>query len=108
MRIGDSLFPKNRVIKWSMKPGRKLVELGAVNCQDQDVLAILIGTGIPGRSAETIAADIIERYGTLAALMGKTLEEIADIRGIGPVKAIRIAAAFELARRVIRDLEQNG
>lgn len=91
-----------------MKPGRKLVTDGADNCSDKDILAILLGTGIRGRSAEIIAEDILERYGTLGALMGKPLREIAEVRGVGPVKAIRIAAAYEIVRRVIRELEQNG
>jgi DNA repair protein RadC len=32
-----------------MKPGRKLIELGAEQCHDAELLAILIGSGLPGR-----------------------------------------------------------
>jgi len=90
-----------------MKPGRKLIEKGAENCSDAELLAIIIGTGISGRPAESIAIEILERYGTLAGLMGRTLSELAESRGLGPVKAIRIAAAYELTRRVLRELENN-
>lgn len=92
----------------SMKPGRKLIELGAENCRDGELLAILLGSGVRGRSAEAIGAEIVERFGTVGSLMGKPLEEIAAIRGIGPVKAIRIAAAYELTRRVVREMENNA
>jgi DNA repair protein RadC len=91
-----------------MKPGRKLVEQGAEECSDADILAILIGTGGKGFTAEDTARDILERHGTLAALMGKRLQDMASIRGIGAVKAIRLAAAYELARRLIAELERNG
>jgi DNA repair protein RadC len=91
-----------------MKPGRRLVEDGAAACSDADLLAILIGSGSPGRPAEVIAAEILDRHGTLSGLMGRSLGELAAVRGVGPVKAIRIAAAYELARRLVKDLEQNG
>jgi DNA repair protein RadC len=91
-----------------VKPGRRLVEHGADSCSDADLLAILVGSGNPGRSAEMIAADILERHGSLAALMGKSLSDIASVPGIGSVKAIRLAAAYEIARRLLKDLEQNG
>ena len=91
-----------------MKPGRKLVEQGAEQCSDADILAILIGSGGKGYTAEDTARGILERHGTLAALMGKRLKDLASIRGIGPVKAIRLAAAYELARRLVADLERNG
>jgi DNA repair protein RadC len=51
---------------------------------------------------------VLERHGTLGALMGKPLRELAEARGLGAVKAIRIAAAYELARRIVKDLENNG
>ena len=91
-----------------MKPGRKFVEQGASRCSDADILAILIGTGGRGYSAEDLARELLERHGTLADLMDQPLRELASLRGIGPVKAIRIAAAYELAARLVRHLEQNG
>lgn len=85
-----------------------MIESGAASCRDGELLSILVGSGVPGRSAEAIGNEIIERFGTLGSIMGKSLEEIAAIRGIGPVKAIRIAAAYELTRRVVREMENNA
>ncbi len=90
-----------------MNPGRRFLDTGGCGCRDTDLLAILIGTGIAGRPAEMLATELLDRYGTLAGLMGKPLRELAEIRGIGAVKAIRIAAAYELTRRVVRELEHN-
>jgi len=91
-----------------MKPGRKLVEMGADSCTDADLLAILIGSGGRGYSAEGVARNLMERFGTLSSMMGKPLKDIAAIRGIGAVKAIRLAAAYEIARRLVKELERNG
>ena len=90
-----------------MKPGRKLVEQGSAHCSDADLLAILVGSGGRGYSAEDVARAILERYGSLAAIMDVPLKDLASIRGVGPVKAIRIAATYELVSRMVRHLEQN-
>lgn len=90
-----------------MKPGRKLIEQGADRCTDQEILAILLGTGGPGYSAQDIAAQVLSQHGDLARLMDLPLRELAAVKGLGPVKAIRIAAAYELARRIVKHLEHH-
>jgi DNA repair protein RadC len=90
-----------------MKPGRKLVEKGAANCTAAELLAILLGSGGPGYTALDSAAQLLARYGTLAGLMDRRLQDLAAVRGIGPVKAIRLAAAYELTVRIIRHLDHN-
>ena len=81
-------------------PGGKLRELGAASLNEQELLAILISTGIKGRSAEQIAAETLQHFGSLQALANCPLEEFLKIKGLSAVKSIRIAAAFELARRL--------
>jgi DNA repair protein RadC len=90
-----------------MKPGRKLIEQGADRRSDQEILAILLGTGGPGYSAQDIADQVLEKHGDLARLMDLPLRELAAVKGLGPVKAIRIAAAYELARRIVKHLEHH-
>jgi len=91
-----------------LKPGRKFIEAGPTACSDAEILAILIGSGGPGYSALDSANSVLERFGTLANVMDKPLRELAEIRGIGAVRAIRIAAAFELVCRIVQHLERNG
>lgn len=90
-----------------VKPGRKFIEQGAAACTDAEILAILIGTGGKGYSALDCARDILDRYGTLANLMDKPLLGLTETRGVNTVKAIRIAAAFEVAARIVKHLETN-
>ena len=91
-----------------MKPGRKLVEEGPSACSDAEILAILIGTGGRGYTALDCANHVLERYGTLANLMDQPLIGLTETRGVNTVKAIRIAAAFELAARIVKHLEHHG
>lgn len=81
-------------------PGGKLRELGAEALTDAELLAIIISTGIRAKSAEEIAAEIIDKFGSLEGLANQPLERFLAIKGLSDVKIIRIAAAYELARRL--------
>ena len=81
-------------------PGGKLRELGAPSLTEGELLAILISTGIPGKSAEVIAQEILDKYGALSELAGRPLEDFLQFKGLSDVKIIRIAAALEVARRL--------
>lgn len=84
-------------------PGGKLRELGPQALTDAELLAVLIGTGIPGRSALDIAQEVVERFGSLSGLARQPLEALLSIRGLSDVKIIRIAAALEIARRLTEE-----
>jgi DNA repair protein RadC len=88
--------------RWS-HPGGKLRELGAEALTDAQLLAIVISTGIKGRSAQQIADEIVERYGSLSGMANVPLERFLEFKGLSDVKIIRIAAAFEIARRLSRE-----
>ena len=93
-------------------PGGKLVEIGPASLSDAELLAILISTGIKGRPAEKIASDILNRFGSFRGMANHPLSKFLEIKGLGDVKIIRIAAAFEIARRIVKEVlrekeEQN-
>lgn len=86
-------------------PGGKLREKGAQSLTEKELLAILISSGIKGKSAEQIAEEILERFDSLEGLANQPLEKLLNIKGLSDVKIIRIAAAFEIARRLIKPSE---
>lgn len=96
--------------KWR-HPGGKLREQGAGKLDDLELLAILISSGTKGRPAEEIARDLLERFGSLAGLANQPLENLLNIKGLGDVKILRIAAALEIARRtaseIVREKEKQ-
>jgi DNA repair protein RadC len=91
-----------------VNPGRKLIDQGASNCTDAELLAIIFGSGGRGYSALDMAHAVLERYGTLSDLMDRPLNEIASIRGIKTVRAIRLAAAYELCQRLLKEVDRNA
>lgn len=96
------------MIKTWSHPGGKLREKGAQSLTDQELLAILISTGIKGKPAERIAEEILEKYNSLEGLANQPLENLLEIKGISDVRITRIAAAFELARRLMRRKPPEG
>jgi DNA repair protein RadC len=90
-----------------MKPGRTLLESGAGQCSDAELLAIFLGSGGRGYSALDSATALMDKYGTLAGLMNRPLDEVAQVRGIKVVRAIRLAAAFEICQRLLKEVARN-
>jgi len=90
----------NNPQKWQ-HPGGKLRELGAETLTDAELLSILIAPGIEGKPAEEIAEEILQKFGGFKGMANQPLEKLLDIKGIADVKIIRIAAAFEIARRIV-------
>jgi len=84
-------------------PGGKLRELGPEGLSDTELLAILISSGIKGRPAEKIADEILSKFGSFKAMANQPLEKFLAFKGISDVKTIRIAAAFEIARRLSKE-----
>lgn len=92
---------KDTEISYWHHPGGKLRELGATHLSESELLAIIIGSGIKGKSAETIAREILEKFGSFRGMFSQPLKKFLEIKGLGDVKIIRIAAAFEIARRIV-------
>lgn len=84
--------------------GGKLAELGAEALTEAELLSILVAPGTKDNPAENIAENILKKYGSLEGLAGRPLEELYEIKGMGDTKIIRLAAALELARRVVSSI----
>jgi len=86
--------------KWR-HPGGKLRELGPESLSDAELLAILISSGVKGKPAGKIVEEIFAKFGSFKGVANQPLHKFLRIKGLGDVKTIRIAAAFEIARRIV-------
>jgi DNA repair protein RadC len=82
------------------RPRERLYHKGAEALADAELLAIQLGTGVPGLSSMDVAREILAQHGSLSAVAGLGVAELAQVRGVGRVRAIRLAAAFEITRRL--------
>ena len=89
-------------------PGGKLRELGADQLSDEELIAILIGTGVKGKPAEAIGNEILARFGSFRGMAQQPLSKFMEVKGLAEVKVIRIAAAFEIARRIVNEVLRDS
>jgi DNA repair protein RadC len=81
------------------RPRERLQKFGPEALSAQELLALVIGRGIPKKSVMSIAQELITRFGNVKAISQATIEELSQIRGIGLAKAAQIKACFELGKR---------
>lgn len=79
------------------KPREKLVKKGVQALKNDELLSVLIGSGIKGKDVRKLSREII-------AIMDKSFESLSlatllDIHGLGVAKASQIISALELAKR---------
>lgn len=74
---------------------------------DEELLALVIGTGVPGRSASAIARGLMAGL-SLRELGRCDLRELRSRPGIGHAGASRLAAVFEIGRRCASPAPARG
>ncbi len=81
------------------KPREKLVAKGAAALKNEELLAVLLGSGVQGKDVRKLAKEIYELmerdFETL------DLDKLCAIHGLGRAKASQILAAIELSRRYL-------
>jgi DNA repair protein RadC len=83
------------------RPREKLARAGVTSLGDNELVALLLGTGVRGRSALTVAQDVIDTAGGVAGLLRITADELRRVSGVGAPRAARLLAAVELGRRAV-------
>jgi DNA repair protein RadC len=84
----------------SERPRERLSKLGGEALSSQEILALILGRGIKGESVIVTAQKLLSRFGNLKNLASASIEELTQIKGIGPAKAAQIKATFELSKRL--------
>jgi len=88
------------------RPREKLITKGPQNLKDEELLAILLGTGIEGKNVVEVAKQILRKY-SKKRLLKLTYNDLSKIKGIGPAKACIILAASELVKRALKIGEET-
>lgn len=82
------------------RPRERLLAQGAGSLSDAELLAVVLRTGLPGKSAVDLGRDLLARFQDIAGLFAADLR---NVKGLGPAKRAQFEAAMELARRSLKD-----
>jgi DNA repair protein RadC len=80
------------------RPRERLMALGAAVLTDAELLAVLLRTGVRGKSAVELGRELLAKFDGIAGLFAA---DLSAVKGLGPAKRAQFAAALELARRSI-------
>src|SRR2546421_11578934 len=81
------------------RPREKLLERGAHALSDAELVALLLGSGTPGRSAVELARGLIADFGSLRELLNSEAQRCLAQAGIGPARYANLKTAGGADRR---------
>jgi DNA repair protein RadC len=82
------------------RPRERLLAQGAAALSDAELLAVVLRTGIRGKSAVELGRELLERFTGVAGIFAA---DLTGVKGLGPAKRAQFEAAMELARRSLKD-----
>ncbi len=83
------------------RPRERMFKHGPEILSDAELLAILLGSGVPGQNAIQLARALLTDG--MTALSRRESGSFLNVHGVGPAKAARVLAAVELSRRIASD-----
>ena len=83
------------------RPREKLLRHGAAALGDNELVALVLGSGCAQAGALAVANELLRARGGLHGLARSSCPDLAHVVGVGIVKAARLVAAQELGRRTL-------
>jgi len=83
------------------RPREKLARLGPAALGDNELIAVVVGTGSRRRTALEVANELLGAVGGVQAITRVGHDTLRRIPGVGPARAARILAAIEVGRRTL-------
>lgn len=82
------------------RPRERLLQYGASQLSNSELIAILLRVGSAGESVLNLSTRVLSTYGGLGGVAKASLSELCTLHGISDAKACQLMAALELGRRL--------
>ena len=92
-----------RQLRNAYRPRERLLSVGAAGLTDADLLAVCLGSGTSGQSGIVVAEHLLEKYGSVGAVLCAPVERLLGEHGLGMAKVATLKAVLGLAERVARE-----
>ena len=96
------------------RPRERLLQMGSHTLTDAELLAVMLGTGLPGQNVLQLAQSLLDDFHGLAGLLQASPADLQTAKGLGgSARRAQLLAILELSRRVLlqkmrkRDLLNN-
>lgn len=93
--------PMIRDLPESERPRERLMNYGPGSLSNAELIAILLRIGVKGESAVRLGERLLTRFKGLRGLARASIQELCQVHGLGPAKAVQLKAALELGRRLL-------
>jgi len=87
------------------RPRERMMMHGAHTLSDAELLAVVLGSGVPGTNAIQLARQLLADG--INSMRGRELAHMANVKGVGMAKAARIAAVFEISSRLASEQPED-
>ena len=84
------------------RPRERMQKYGPEKLKDEELLAILLRTGLKGTNVVTLSKKILSTFRE-KGIGEATVAELKTIKGLGVAKACEIVACFELGKQLLKD-----
>ena len=92
----------------SSRPREKALMYGIEHLSDEELLALIIGSGVKNKSALEIASSLINTYGNLFYLSKAKLMSLKSEFGLSQISALKLEATFEYHSRLMTSKYLDG
>jgi DNA repair protein RadC len=98
--LNDKMQKPIKEWKEDDRPREKMIHKGSSSLSDSEILAIIINNGTRGKSAIDLSKELLHiADNDISKLVNMDIASLQQVKGIGPAKAVSIAATLELAKR---------
>lgn len=81
------------------RPRERLLNVGASNLSNQELLSIILKNGTKNKNVKDVALELLKKY-SLVDLKEASINSLTEIDGIGTVKAVELLATIEFGKRI--------
>jgi len=90
------------------RPRERLAAQGADALSNAELIAILLRTGLKGMNAVEVGKHLLLKFGSLQLLALASVDDLRTVKGIGRDKAVTLVAAFSLAHKMAKELQEES
>jgi DNA repair protein RadC len=92
----------------SERPRERLAAHGSDALSNAELIAILLRTGLKGMNAVEVGRHVLIKFGSLQSLALASVDDLRQVKGIGRDKAVTLVAAFALAHKMAKELQEES